>query len=89
MYNKKVIVGVAAGVAVLALVGILLAKKNKSKKQRVLDKAEDLADGFKDKLKSLKRRAEKEFTQAADSGEDFINVSKNRAADWVSKTSAS
>ncbi|OYU81745.1 MAG: hypothetical protein CFE23_02345 [Flavobacterium sp. BFFFF1] len=89
MYNKKVIVGVAAGVAVLALVGILLAKKNKSKKQRVLDKAEDLADGFKDKLKSLKRRAEKEFTKAADSGEDFINVSKNRAADWVSKTSAS
>ncbi|AWA30852.1 hypothetical protein HYN48_12615 [Flavobacterium magnum] len=89
MYNKKVIIGVAAGVAVLALAGILLAKKKKSKKQKLIDKADGLADNFKSKLHNLQRKAQKEIKHAADRGEEFTNVARDRAADWIGKVSPS
>lgn len=61
MSNKKVIVGVAAGVALLTAAGILLYNKKKSKKDRFIDEAEHLAESFKSKLNSLQRKAQKEF----------------------------
>ncbi len=89
MYNKKVIIGVAAGVAVLAIAGLLLAKKNKSKKQKMIDKADHLADSFKSKLHNLQRKAQKEMRQVADKGETFTNVARDRAADWIGKVNPS
>jgi gas vesicle protein len=89
MYNKKVIIGVAAGVAVLAIAGLLLVKRNKSKKQKMMDRADGLADTFKSKLHNLQRKAQKEIKHAADRGEEFTNVARDRAADWIGKVNPS
>lgn len=89
MYNKKVIIGVAAGVVVLAIAGLLLAKKNKSKKQKLIDKADGFADSFKNKLHNLQRKAQKEIKHVAERGEEFTNVARDRAADWIGKVNPS
>lgn len=87
MYSKKTIVGVAVGLAALAAVGILLSQKKKSRKQKMIDEAEDLADNFRSKLHSLQRKAQKEFKSAMETGEEFTNVAKDRATDWAKKVS--
>jgi len=88
--NKKVIIGIAAGVAVAAAVGVLFAaKKKKSKKQILLDKADDLSDSFRSKLHSLQKKAQKEFKQAVESGEGYANIAKDRANELAKKTSNS
>ncbi|NBL65250.1 hypothetical protein GV828_08590 [Flavobacterium sp. NST-5] len=84
MSSKKIILGVAAGVAALAIVGILTAK-NKSKKKRFLEKAENAKDQFKGKLSELQRKAQKELSQHAETGDNLINQAKNRANDWIAK----
>jgi len=83
MYNKKAIIGVAVGLAALAAVGILLTNKNKSKKDKLINQAEDLADNFKSKLHNLQRRAQKEFKSALETGEEFTNAAKDRANEWA------
>ncbi|MDR6968408.1 gas vesicle protein [Flavobacterium arsenatis] len=85
MSNKKLIIGVASGVALLTAVGILLYKKKKTKKERFIDEAEHLAENFKSKLNNLQRKAQKEFKNVSSSGEELTNVAKERVNDWLSK----
>lgn len=59
MSNKKLIIGVAAGVALLTAAGIVLYKKKKSKKECFIDEAENIAANFKSKLNQLQRKAQK------------------------------
>ena len=86
MSNKKLILGVAAGVAALAVVGILVAKK-KSKKGQLSAKAEEAKENFSAKLQELKRKAKKEFNSSLEDGENLVNKAKDRASEWISKTS--
>lgn len=85
MSNKKLIIGVAAGVAFLTAAGILLYKKKKTKKERFMDEAEALSENFKSKLNHLQRKAQKEFKNVSSTGEDLTNVAKERVTDWLSK----
>lgn len=85
MSNKKVIVGVAAGVALLTAAGILLYNRKKSKKDRLINEAEHLAENFKSKLNSLQRKAQKELKNTANTGEDLANVAVERVNQWLSK----
>lgn len=89
MKDKKVIAGIALGVAALAVAGILLYNKKKSKKAKLKAAAGDLADKFSGKLSNLQRKAQKEYKQIMDEGEDFANRAKDRASEWVNKASAS
>ncbi|WP_296150303.1 hypothetical protein [uncultured Flavobacterium sp.] len=86
MSNKKLILGVAAGVAALAVVGVLIAKK-KSKKTKLSGKAEEAKDNFRSKLQELKKKATKEFNSTLEDGENLVNKAKDRANEWVSKAS--
>ena len=83
MSNKKVVLGIAAGVAALAVVGLLVAKK-KSKKEKFEDAAKDAKDNFKSKLHELQRKAKKEFNSALEDGENIANKAKDRANEWRS-----
>lgn len=84
MSSKKIILGVAAGVATLAIVAVL-ASKNKSKTKKLMQKAEDAKDHFKGKLSELQRKAQKEFNHKAEQGEELVNHAKDRANEWISK----
>lgn len=84
MSSKKIILGVAAGVAALAIVGIL-ASKNKSKKKKFIEKAEEAKDHFKGKLSELQRKAQKEFNSKVEDGHDALNQAKDRANSWIAK----
>lgn len=84
--NKKLIIGIATGVAVAAAVGILIAKKKKSKKQGFLDKADDLSNNFRSKLNNLQKKAQKEFRQVVENGEEYANIAKDRANQLAKKT---
>ena len=89
MSNKKLIIGVAAGVALLTAAGILLYKKKKTKKEKFIDEAEHLAENFKSKLNNLQRKAQKEFKNASNTGEDLTNVAKERVNEWLTKAGSS
>lgn len=84
MSNKKLILGVAAGVAALAVVGVLVANK-KSKKNKLSAKAEEAKDNFRSKLQDLKKKATREFNSTLEDGENLANKAKDRANEWVSK----
>ena len=86
MSNKKLILGVAAGVAALAVVGVLVAKK-KSKKNQLSSKASEAKDNFRSKLQDLKKKATKEFNNTLQDSENLANKAKDRANEWVSKVS--
>ncbi|MBC8645110.1 hypothetical protein H9W95_17040 [Flavobacterium lindanitolerans] len=58
MSSKKLVIGIAAGVAALAIVGLIVAKK-KSKKDKFSEKAREARDNFKSKLNDLQRKAKK------------------------------
>lgn len=88
MSNKKVVLGVAAGVAALAVVGLLLVKKKKSKKAQLSEKAQDAKDNFKSKLNEWQRKAKKEFNSTLEEGENVANKAKDRANEWISKTTS-
>lgn len=84
MSNKKLILGVAAGVAALAVVGVLIAKK-KSRKNQLSSKASEAKDNFRSKLQELKKKATKEFNSTLENSENLANKAKDRANEWVSK----
>lgn len=85
MSNKKVIIGVAAGVAFLTAAGILLYNRKKSRKDRFINEAEHLAENFKSKLNNLQRKAQRELKNTAHTGEDLANVAVERVNQWLNK----
>lgn len=84
MRNRNIIVSVAVGVAALTAAGILMSKrKNRGSAN---DGEQQLSETFRHKLQQLQRKAQREFKSA--DGSDVENIAKERANQWVSKTSA-
>jgi len=87
MQNKKVVLGVAAGVAVLAVAGLLVAKKRKSKKNYEAQ-VEEAKQNFKRKLDKLHTKAARHYKSAQGETLDAVNEAKERANQWVNKANA-
>ncbi len=69
MSNTKVIVGVAAGVAALAVVGLVL--KRKGHLDGLSEKVDDLSRDLKDRFKNVKESAKKKFDEVVQKGGDI------------------
>lgn len=87
MKNKKLIAGVAAGVAVLAVAGLLVAKKRRSRKSYEAQ-VEEAKETFKRKLDKLHTKAEKHYKSAQGETLDAINDAKERAKNWANKANS-
>jgi len=72
MKNKNLILGIAAAVAALAVVGVICNKKGYINFGSLLDKAGDLAGNVKDSIGKIK-------DSAMASAENVINEGKNAA----------
>lgn len=81
MKNKKLIIGIAAGAAVLAGAALIIAKR-RSHKCHDLD-IEEVKKDFRNKLKELQSKAEKEARNAASDTKEAFNTVKDRANEWV------
>jgi len=80
MNNKKLILSIAAGAAVLAGAAVIVARKRTQNKYRA--NVEEAKENFKSKLNELQRKAQKEYKNASAD----VNSAKERAAEWVNKT---
>ena len=78
MSNKKMILGIAAGVAALAVVGIIL--KRKGYLDGVIDKAEALSGDLADKYQSVKETARKKFDEVVNKGGEIADKIKSDGA---------
>ena len=79
--------GIAAGVAALAITGLLISKKKKSKKNKYSAEVEEARENFKSKLSELQRKAKKEYKYSNSETQSAVNSAIERAADWINKTS--
>lgn len=77
MKNKNLIIGIAAGAAVLAGAALLIARR-RSHKCHDID-IEEVKKDFRDKLKELQSKAQKESGNA----KEAFNTVKDRANEWV------
>jgi len=67
METGKVILGVVAGIAVGALIGILVApQKGEKTRAQIADKGSDLADSLQEKLNAMFEGIAKKFGIAAE-----------------------
>ena len=78
MSNKKLVIGIAAGVAALAVTGIILKKKGKL--DGLSDKACDLTRNAKDRFNSIKESARQKFDDVVSKGGDIAeNIKESQA----------
>ncbi|KOS05973.1 hypothetical protein AM493_07935 [Flavobacterium akiainvivens] len=66
MSNKKLIIGIAAGVAALAVIGIIA--KRKGYLDGAIEKAEEFGSNVKDKFNSAKEAARKKYDEVMHKG---------------------
>ncbi|KGO85103.1 hypothetical protein Q765_17780 [Flavobacterium rivuli WB 3.3-2 = DSM 21788] len=85
MSNKKLILSIAAGAAVLAGAAVIVARKRSQNKYRA--NVEEAKENFKSKLSQLQRKAKKEYQNSVSETESAVNSAKERAAEWVNKAS--
>jgi hypothetical protein len=79
MSNKKLIIGIAAGVAALAVIGIIA--KRKGYLDGVMDKAEELGSDIKDKFNTAKEAARKKYDEVMHKGGEIADkVNSNSQA---------
>lgn len=83
MKNKKLIIGIAAGAALLAGAAVIIARR-RAKRNYETD-IQDAKDHFKGKLNELQRKAQKEFKNAGGDVKEAVNTAKDRANEWVNK----
>jgi ABC-type uncharacterized transport system involved in gliding motility auxiliary subunit len=87
MSNKKLIIGIAAGVAALAVVGIIL--KRKGYLDGVIEKAEELGTDLADKYQNVKESAKKKFDEVVQKGGELADkVSSHTQSAQDSTTAA-
>lgn len=86
MKNKKLILGIAAGAAILAGAAVVIARR-RAKRNHQLD-IQDAKEHFRSKLNELQRKAQKEARLAGNEISDAVNAAKDRANDWVNKSHA-
>lgn len=73
MKTGKVLLGVLAGVAAGAVLGILFApEKGSHTRRKILDKGEDYADGLKDKMDNLCDTMTNKYEMLQDLAKDLV-----------------
>lgn len=77
MSNKKVVLGIAAGVAALAVVGVML--KRKGYLDGACEKAEELGKDLRNKYKDVKESARRKFDEVVHKGGEIADNMKNKA----------
>jgi len=85
MSNKKLILSIAAGAALLAGAAVIVARKRSQNKYKA--NVEEAKENFKSKLSQLQRKAKKEYQNSVSETESAVNSAKERAAEWVNKAS--
>ena len=85
MSNKKLILSIAAGAAVLAGAAVIVARKRSQNKYKA--NVEEARENFRSKLSQLQRKAKKEYQNSVSETENAVNSAKERAAEWVNKAS--
>ncbi len=78
MSNKKLILGIAAGVAALAVVGVVC--KRKGYFDGLGEKAEDLGHNLKDKFNTLKDSAKKKYEEVTGHSADAATAQTSKNA---------
>lgn len=81
MKNKNLIIGIAAGAAVLAGAALLISRR-RSHKCHDID-IEEVKKDFRNKLKELQNKAQKEAKNTASDTKEAFNAVKDRANEWV------
>lgn len=71
MSNKKLILGIAAGVAALAVIGIIA--KRKGYLDGAIEKAEEFGDNIKDKFNTAKEVAKKKYDEVMHKGGEIAD----------------
>jgi hypothetical protein len=79
MSNKKLIVGIVAGVAALAVVGIIL--KRRGHLDGIIGKAEELGSDLADKYQSVKESARKKFDEVVHKGGEIADKVSSQATE--------
>ena len=85
MSNKKLILSIAAGAALLAGAAVIVARKRSQNKYKA--NVEEAKENFKSKLSQLQRKAKKEYQNSVSETESAVNSAKERAAEWANKAS--
>lgn len=86
MNNKKLILGIAAGAALLAGAAVIISRR-RAKRNHQLD-IDAAKEHFKGKLNELQRKAQKEYKNTGADIKDAVNTAKDRANEWVNKVNA-
>lgn len=86
MKNKKLILGIAAGAALLAGAAVVIARK-RAKRNHQLD-IENAKAHFRGKLNELQRKAQKEFKDTGSDVKEVVNAAKDRANEWVNNVNS-
>lgn len=82
MSSRKLLVGVLAGVAVGALLGVLFAPdKGWNTRKRISKKAEDIADDLKEKFDEFLDTITVKVDEAKEQASDFTEKVKNKASE--------
>ena len=77
MNSGKLLLGVLAGVAAGAMVGILFAPEKGSKtRKKISKKGEDYVGGFKEKFDELLHSMSEKFNKVKEEYVDFVEESK-------------
>lgn len=87
MKNKNLILGIAAGVAALAVVGIICNKKGYVNFGNILDKAGDIARKVKDSVGKIKDQALSHAETAVSEGKNLAGKALDSAAALNDKAS--
>jgi len=87
MKNKNLIIGIAAGVAALAVVGIICNKKGYINFGSMLDKAGDIAEKVKGSLSKIKDAAVSEADTVIQEGKNIAGKAIDAATGLNDKTS--
>ncbi|KGO83598.1 MULTISPECIES: hypothetical protein [Flavobacterium] len=77
MSNKKLVLGIAAGVAALAVVGVIC--KRKGYLDGACEKAESLGKDLKDKYNNVKDSARKKFDEVVHKGGEIADRLKHKS----------
>jgi len=71
MSNKKLILGIAAGVAALAVVGVIL--KRRGHLDGMMSKAGEFGGGLADKYQNMKEKARQKFDDVVQKGGEIAD----------------
>lgn len=83
MSNKKLVIGIAAGVAALAVIGIIA--KRKGYLDGAIEKAEEFGANIKDKFNSAKEAARQKYDEVVSKGGEIAEKVKANGEAAASK----